>query len=280
MPITRRRRFAALAAAALTLTLAVAPQAAQGAPPAAASAVKPTIVLVHGAWADGSSWAPITTALQAAGYNVQVAPNPLRGLHSDAAYLASYLAQATTGPIVLVGHSYGGAVISEAAVSDPDVKALVYVDAYAPDEGESVLQLTNAQPGSLLNVPDPTTVFNFIHSPGMAEGEYDTFIKPELFKNIIAGNLPTVVTKQLAASQSPVSIFALGTPFVGQPAWKTIPSWFFIGTNDQVIPVAQQRFMAQRAEGKVTEAKAVHLSMLDAPLKVTAVIVQAAKSVK
>jgi pimeloyl-ACP methyl ester carboxylesterase len=281
MPIPRRRRLTALAAAAaLAVTLAIAPQAAQGAQPTAGDATKPTIVLVHGAWADGSSWAPVTTGLQIAGYNVQVAPNPLRGLHSDAAYLASYLAQATTGPVVLVGHSYGGAVISEAAVSDPDVKALVYVDAYAPDEGESVLQLTNAQPGSLLNVPDPTTVFDFIHSPGMADGEYDTFIKPELFRRIIAGNLPPVVTRQLAASQSPVSIFALGTPFAGQPAWKTIPSWFFIGTSDKVIPAAQQRVMAQRAGGKITEARTVHLSMLDAPLKVTAVIVQAAKSVK
>ncbi len=277
MPLTRPRLAALAAAAALTLTIAIVPQAAQGAPPATA---KPTIVLVHGAWADGSSWGPVTTALQAAGYTVQVTPNPLRGLHLDAGYLASYLQQTTTGPVVLVGHSYGGAVISEAAVGDPDVKALVFVDAYAPDEGESVLQLTNAQPGSLLNTPDPTTVFNFIHSPGMADGEYDTFIKPELFKSIIAGSLSTTVTKQLAASQRPVSIFALGTPFVGQPAWKSIPSWFFIGTDDQVIPAAQQRAMAQRAGGTATEAKAVHLSMLDAPLKVTGVILQAAKSVK
>jgi pimeloyl-ACP methyl ester carboxylesterase len=278
MPITRRRRFAALAAAAvLTLTVTVAAQAAQAAPP---SAPKPTIVLVHGAWADGSSFAPVTTALQLAGYPVLVAPNPLRGVQQDTDYLTAYLQQAVTGPIVLVGHSYGGIVITNAAKNLPNVKALVYVDAYAPDAGETAQTLNEAQPGSLLAVA-PETVFTFVQSPGMTHpGEYDLSIQPDKFKAIIAGGLPSVVTKTLAASQSPVNSYALGTPISNEPAWKTIPSWFFIGTQDKVIPAAQQRIMAERAGGKITEASASHLSMLEKPLQVTQVIMSAAKSVK
>jgi pimeloyl-ACP methyl ester carboxylesterase len=126
---------------------------------------KPTIVLVHGAWADGSSWDGVTRALQSQGYTVLVPPNLLRGLTEDAAYIASFLAQRTSGPVVLVGHSYGGAVITNAGAAAGDVRALVYVNAFMPDEGETVLQILEGS-GSALAVADPTTVFDIAGYPG------------------------------------------------------------------------------------------------------------------
>ena len=139
MSADRRLLRTVLLAATLVVAGLAAPAtvAAAGRPPAP----KPTIVLVHGAWADASSWAPVTTRLQQRGYTVLAVPNPLRGLSSDAAYLTAVLQQRTSGPVVLVGHSYGGAVVTNAALSDPDVKALVYVDAFVPDQGETVLGL-------------------------------------------------------------------------------------------------------------------------------------------
>ncbi|WP_162237730.1 alpha/beta fold hydrolase [Agreia sp. Leaf244] len=263
----------------LSSALSAITQPAASAAPSSTNGPRPTIVLVHGAWADGSSFAPITTALQKAGYKVLVAPNPLRGLQSDTDYLISYIQQATTGPVVLVGHSYGGVVITNAATSLPNVEALVYVDAYAPDIGESAKSLNAAQPGSLLNV-DPKTVFTTVHSPGMQPGENDTYIRQDKYRTIFAANLPSVETKMLAASQSPTNSSAVETALSSEPAWKTIPSWFFIGTQDKVLPPAQQRIMAKRAGGNVTEGAASHLSMLEKPALVTQVIIKAAKSVK
>src|SRR5213594_1915518 len=144
------------------------------------SGPKPSVVLVHGAWADGSSWSGVVARLQGQGYTVYVPPNPLRGLASDSAYLASFL-QSITGPIILVGHSYGGAVITNAATGNSNVKALVYVDAFAPDEGESLASLSSAPPPpgqspSCLS-GDPTTVFNFVP----LTGDVDLYVKPNLF---------------------------------------------------------------------------------------------------
>ncbi|AYG05390.1 alpha/beta hydrolase [Gryllotalpicola protaetiae] len=248
------------------------------APHGAPSGGKPTIVLVHGAWADGSSFAPETAALQRDGYKVLVAPNPLRGVASDAAVLSAFLAQKTSGPVVLVGHSYGGAVISAAATGNANVKALVYIDAYAPDQGESTQDLTNAKPGSLLNV-DPTTVFDFVlPTPDAGQGDWDAYIKTDHFKAVFAASLPTATTDALAAAQSPVTLGALATPFAGTPAWKTIPSYFFIGTEDKLLPPAEQLFMANRAHGKITQGRAPHLAMLADPTQVTGVILDAARS--
>jgi pimeloyl-ACP methyl ester carboxylesterase len=137
---------------------------------------KPTIVLVHGAWADASSWSPVTKQLQREGYQVLVPPNPLRSLSGDAAYLSAFLRDRTSGPVVLVGHSYGGAVITDAGASDPDVKALVYIDAFVPDQSESVLDLASAKPGSDL-AGDPTTVFDFVSYPGAPQGDADLYVK-------------------------------------------------------------------------------------------------------
>ncbi len=237
-------------------------------------------MLVHGAWADSSSFAPETAALQLAGYKVLLAPNPLRGIVNDTKVLKDFLAQKTSGPVVLVAHSYGGVVISGAATGNTNVKALVYVDAYAPDAGESAAGLSGAQPGSLLNVPDPSTVFDFVlPAPDAPQADWDAYIKTDKFKSIFAASLPNVETDVLGAGQSPVTLGALATPFSGEPAWKTIPSWFFIGTADQVIPAAEQRIMAARAHGVVLEGDAPHLSMLAKPLQVTKLIIDAAQSV-
>jgi pimeloyl-ACP methyl ester carboxylesterase len=244
---------------------------------AAAASTKPTIVLVHGAWADASSFAPVTAALQKDGYTVLNAPNPLRGLASDAANVAAFVNQATTGPVVLVGHSYGGSVITDAAVQTPTVTSLVYVNAYAPDEGESAIQLTGSVPGSVLAVPDPSTVLNFVQYPGAPEGDVDTYIKPSVFRDALAATLSAREANVLAASQSPVTLSALQEPS-STPAWKTIKSFFFVGTNDKAIPAALQLSMAKRAGGYVVEHKADHLSMLEAPHQITNLIEKAARA--
>ncbi|RFA10298.1 hypothetical protein B7R54_14575 [Subtercola boreus] len=281
-----RLRWAGLFAAAIAVVAVVIPgqlSVASAAPldsqagVSASVSPKPTIVLVHGAWADGSSFAPVTTALQLAGYTVLVAPNPLRGVVEDTKAVSDFINQRTSGPVILVGHSYGGVVITGAGLNDPDVKALVYIDGYAPDNGESAQQLTNVLPGSLLNVANPTTVFDFVlPAPDAPQALYDSYIKTDQYKAIFAASLPSTVTKTLAAGQSPITLGALGTPFSGTPAWKTIPSWFFIGTADKVLPPAEQQVMAARAHGKVTEANSPHLAMIAKPLQVTGVIIDAA----
>jgi len=245
--------------------------------PRTATAPKPTIVLVHGAWADNSSFAPVTKRLQADGYTVMSAPNPMRNLHDDAAAVAAFVNQATTGAVVLVGHSYGGSVITNAATQTPRVKALVYVDAYAPDQDENILELTGAEPGSALAVPDKSTVFNFVQYPGAKPGDVDTYIKPDLFKSIFASSLPTTLTEVLAADQQPVALQALKDGS-GTPAWKQIKSFFFIGTNDKVLPAAEQLAMAERAHGVIVKGNADHLSMLEVPGAVTALIERAGQT--
>ena len=239
---------------------------------------KPAIVLVHGAWADASSWNEVTRRLQRVGYTVLAPPNPLRGLSSDAAYVSAYLQQATSGPVVLVGHSYGGAVITNAAPSDPDVKALVYINAFAPDQGETVFQLVAAQPGSALG-GDPTQVFNFVQYPGAPAGDLDVYLKTDVFINDFANDLPPKTAAVLAAGQRPATLSS-GTEPSGVPAWKTLPSWYLVGTLDKIIPPAQQRIMAERAGSTTTEIRAGHVSMLSKPAAVTAVIENAARSVQ
>ena len=241
----------------------------------------PNIVLVHGAWSDGSSWSGVTARLQEDGYTVYVPPNPLRGLPSDSAYVASFLST-LTGPIVLVGHSYGGAVITNAAFGNPNVKALVFVDAFVPDQGESVLQLASTPPppgqaGSCLG-GDPTQVFNFVPYPGAPAGDADLYIKPSLFPSCFANDLPASQAAVLAATQRPIAFSALTEPS-GTPAWKTIPSWYLIGTLDKVIPPYAQLFMAQRANAKIAYVQAAHPSMISHPDAAADLIEKAARSV-
>jgi pimeloyl-ACP methyl ester carboxylesterase len=235
---------------------------------------KPTVVLVHGAWADGSSWNRVTKRLQADGYTVAVPPNPLRSLSGDSTYLALFLST-ISGPIVLAGHSYGGAVITNAATGNASVKALVYVDAYIPDQGQSLVQLTG--PGSCFYVQNLTDVFNFVPIPTAPSDDVDVYVKPDLFPGCFANGLPAKKGAVLAAEQRPIMTAALNEQS-GVPAWKTIPSWAVVGLDDHVIPPAGQLAMANNAGATITEIHAPHLSMLSDPAAVTKVIDQAAKA--
>ncbi|HEV8568169.1 MAG TPA: alpha/beta hydrolase [Actinoplanes sp.] len=234
---------------------------------------KPTIVLVHGAWADGSGWSGVVERLQRRGYPVRVPPNPLRSLPGDSATVADFLST-LTGPIVLVAHSYGGAVITNAATGNAAVKALVYVDAFAPEQGETVLPLAGAD--SALAV-DPTTVFDFVPYPGAPTGDVDLYLKQTVFLESFANGIPERKALVLYATQRPIT-FSSGNQPSGVPAWKTIPSWYLIGTQDKIIPPAQQRFMAERAHARIEEAKSGHLAMVSHPDAVTDLILSAVRA--
>jgi pimeloyl-ACP methyl ester carboxylesterase len=249
--------------------------------PPAAGAPKPTVVLVHGGWADGSSWSTVISILQREGYTVDAPPNPLRGLKSDSAYLASYL-NTISGPIVLVGHSVGGMVITNAATGNPNVKALVYVDAFEPAAGETVAQLTFSRPGSCLSGGgNPSNVFNFGVDPSQPSGDYDVYLKIRAgtsypgFDDCFATLVPRQQAAVLGATQRPIALDFITDPS-GNPAWTGIPSWAVIGTQDQVIPPAELTFMAQRANSHVTYVDAGHLSMITQPCAVASVITDAA----
>jgi len=233
------------------------------------------VVLVNGAWANSASWGGVIERLQSAGYTVNAPPNPLRSLKGDAATIAGFL-KTIKGPIVLVGHSYGGAVITNAATGNRNVKALVYVDAFAPANGESVLALDSIEPGSALGA-GPTKVFNFVPFPGAKKGDAELYVKPSVFEEAFANGLPAKERAVLAATQAPVVSSAI-TARSGSPAWKTIPSWYVLGTIDRAIPPAIQLFMAQRIHAHITRVKAGHLPMVANPSVVAKVITAAAKA--
>jgi pimeloyl-ACP methyl ester carboxylesterase len=238
---------------------------------------KPTIVLVHGAWADGSSWNAVSTELQGQGFTVLTPPNLLRGVTTDAPYVASFLAQRTNGPVVLVGHSYGGFVITNAALAGGEVKALVYVDAFMPDEGETTFVVLGDS-GSALAVPDPTTVLDVVGYPGAPEGDADAYLKPDVVHTAFAPDLPEADRWLIAASQRPLTLAANTIPS-GAPAWKTLPSWAVIGTEDRIIPPTAQRRMAERAGATITEVDSSHVSMVSHPDVSVAAILAAVAAV-
>jgi pimeloyl-ACP methyl ester carboxylesterase len=240
-----------------------------------------TIVLVHGAWADASSWNEVTTRLQADGYTVWAVPNPLRGLSADAAYVASIL-NTITGPIILVGHSYGGAVVTNAATGNPNVKALVYIDAVVPEQGESAFDIAALPPppgqSTSCVVGDPPTLFNIVPYSGAQNGDVDLYIRPDVYPSCFANDIKGKQVAVLAASQRPVTLSALNEKS-GSPAWKEIPSWYLVGTLDKVIPLYAQLFMAERANAQIVQVKASHPSMISAPKAVADLIETAAQSV-
>jgi pimeloyl-ACP methyl ester carboxylesterase len=260
-----------VATAALIIPLSQAASARTTAR-AAASGPKPTIVLEHGAWADTSSWAGVIKRLQADGYTVYAPPNPLQGLNYDSAFLADFL-HSLSGPIVLVGHSYGGAVITNAATGDAQVKALVYVDAFAPAQGQTLAQLLASVPGSCA-VPANLNVVPF---PGAPSGAGDAYITQSAFPSCVANGLPAGEAQVLAVTQLPIATTALTQPS-GAPAWQTIPSWAVVGTADHAIPPALQLAMAENAHAHITEVNAPHLSMISDPGVVTSVILQAVRA--
>lgn len=235
--------------------------------------VKPTIVLVHGAWADSSSWNGVVARLQQLGYPVRVPPVPLRSLAGDAASVAAFIAT-IPGPLVLVGHSYGGGVITNMGTSDPDVKALVFVDAFAPDTGEVLSALSG--PDSALAV-DPPTVFDFVPVTQGPPGDVDIYLKQRIFADAFANDISRNEANVLWATQRPVTGSAGNEPS-GAPAWRTLPSWYVLGTQDLIIPPAAQRAMALRAGSTLVKVRAGHLSLISKPNAVAAVIADAARA--
>jgi len=236
----------------------------------ASAASKPTIVLVHGAFADASGWNGVTERLQDRGYTVLAPANPLRGVSADAAYLKNVLSQ-VTGPIVLVGHSYGGVAITNAATGNANVKALVYVAAFAPAQGETVQALSTPAGGSMLGVQTLD-----VHSDGTPEGLEGT-IKTAAFREVFAGDLPRKLAAVMAVSQRPASLVTLGEPS-GPPAWATIPSYALIPTKDNTIGTGNLRTMAKRAKAKITEVRgASHVVMTSQPELTADFILRAVK---
>jgi pimeloyl-ACP methyl ester carboxylesterase len=228
---------------------------------------KPTIVLVHGAFADSSSWTGVIAKLQEQGFPVVAVANPLRGLESDAAYVADVV-KSVDGPVVLAGHSYGGALITRAATETPNVRALVYIAAFQPDAGESAFELSGRYPGAKLG-PETTNVL--VH-----DGAPELSIKPGDFAEVFAADVPAGTAAILAVTQRPVAQQALAAPFEGTPAWSKLPSWTLIAGQDNAIPPAAQEFMAERASSTVRRIDASHAVAVSQPEVVAEVIATAA----
>lgn len=237
--------------------------------PAHSAETKPTVVLVHGAFADGSSWNGVIAKLEKDGYKVVAVANPLRSVKSDSAYVKRIVSGLDT-PVVLVGHSYGGAVISEAATKDSKIKALVYVSAFAPDIGRSSLGLTGKFPGSTL----PPTLDKPVE---LENGVKDLYIQQAKFHNQFAADVPEKAALAMAASQRPVTDLALGEAATNA-GWKDIPCWSIYGSADKNIPPETMKWMAGRANAKETVVVegASHVVMVSHPDRVAKVIEDAA----
>ena len=238
------------------------------------TARSPTVVLVHGAFADASSWTGVIRRLQADGVQVTAAVNPLRGVAADSAYIASMVNQ-IDGPVLLVGHSYGGAVITNAATQAKNVVGLVFVAAFAPEEGERLGEAEAASKDSVLNsalVP--------LHYPVADGGEpaVEFAINPGRFHDTFAADLPAEEAAVLAATQRPVAEVAFSEP-TGVPAWKALPSWAVVATGDKAAGTDVIHSMAKRAGATITEVEGSHVVMISRPQAVTEVILEALATV-
>jgi pimeloyl-ACP methyl ester carboxylesterase len=259
----------------IALALSLAATTAAAATPALAAAgtaaVKPTVILVHGAFADAGSWNGVAARLRADGYSVIGAANPLRSVQGDAAAVSS-IVKSVKGPVVLVGHSYGGSVISSAANGNPNVKSLVYVAAFAPEQGETALELSGRFPGGTLGQALAEPVAN-------PDGGKDFYIQQDKFHQQFAADVPKAQAQLMAVAQRPIAEAAL-TEAAGAPAWKNLPSYFIYGSGDKNIPAAALGFMAERAKSRKTvEIKnASHVVMTSNPAAVARLIEDAAQA--
>ena len=240
---------------------------------AEAQSAKPTIVLVHGAWADSSSWNGVVDLLLREGYNVRAVPNTLRGLEADAAVVSTYL-KTVSGPVVLVGHSYGGAVITVASANSPNVKGLVYVDAFAPDAGESIEEEYAGTP------PPPADFTIKVPFTTSTESGIDTYVNAKYFGTIFASAETPQVAARLAATQRPFAARCLTDKAPVAIGWKTIPSWYVMGDADKVIPPDLQQKFATRAKSKIYHVpNGDHPSMIAHPEVTVAAIKDAASAI-
>ncbi|MDX3239168.1 alpha/beta hydrolase [Streptomyces sp. ME03-5709C] len=264
----RRIRRAHIAAAGCALAVcasAAAPAVANG----DTTVTKPTVVLIHGAFADASSWDGVIERLEARGYPVFAPANPLRGLYSDSAYIASVL-KSVKGPIVLAGHSYGGAVISSAAAGNPNVKSLVYVSALMPDVGESGMSLSERFPSALA-----TATRSVPFTAGGGVSGTDLYLKRDKVHPVFANCLSASRANLLAVTQRPAATTAFSEK-AKVAAWKTIPSWALVGRQDMTINPEQERFQAKRAHAHTVELDTCHVSLIARPGAVADLILQAA----
>ena len=237
--------------------------------------MKPTIVLVHGAFADASSWNGVIERLQQQeGYTVIAPPNPLRGVAADSAYLASLLNQ-IDGPVLLTGHSYGGAVITNAATSAPNVVGLVYVAAFAPDEGENLGDVENGSKDSVLNAALVQYTYPTGHD---GETSVEFAINPARIREAFAADLPAETTALMAATQRPVAAAAFSDAS-GPPAWRKLPSWAVVATGDKAAGADVVRAHARRAGADIVEVEGSHVIMISKPQVVSEHILKAARVV-
>ncbi len=233
-----------------------------------------TVVLVHGAFADASSWTGVIERLQKEGVQVTAPANPLRGLSSDSAYIASFLNQ-MPGSVLAVGHSYGGAVITNAATRASNVVGLVYVAAFATDEGERLGDVESTSKDSVLN----SALVTLRYPPGQgAETAVEFAINPARFHEAFAADLPAEQTVIMAATQRPAAELAFSEP-AGVPAWKTLPAWAVVATGDKAAGSDVIRAMASRAGATITEVEGSHVIMISQPQVVTDVILTAVAAV-
>jgi pimeloyl-ACP methyl ester carboxylesterase len=265
--------FATVAAMLAAGTILAVTSAQTASARSTGAAPAPTVVLVHGAWDQASSWTVVAARLRDHGYPVVVPDNPLRTLAGDTASIVGILTR-VAGPIVLVGHSYGGTVITNAAEGNPNVKALVYIAAFAPDRGESTFGLDARVPGSLL--PVALVPVPFMQAGG--EIGLDLYVNPLLFRAALAHDVPAPTAAAMAAAQRPVTLAALMGQQSATPTWKTIPSWYMVAGNDHAVPPATQRFMAQRARANTVEIDSSHAALVSHPDAVTNLILAAAST--
>jgi pimeloyl-ACP methyl ester carboxylesterase len=232
----------------------------------------PTVVLVHGAFADAGSWAPVTERLVSAGVPVTAIVNPLRGVPHDAAYVASAISQ-VEGPVLAVGHSYGGMIITNAVPQTTNVVGLVYVAAFAPDEGETLAGIVGRSQDSVL-----TTAVLPKQFPADRGSAVEFIIDPVKFRDVFTADLTQLQSDVYGLSQRPIAASALEDK-TGHPAWKDLPSWAAVGTQDKAAGADVVRSMAQRAGAEITEIEGSHVIMISQPDAVTNVILTALKSV-
>ena len=234
----------------------------------------PTIVLVHGAFADASSWNGVIERLQQQGCTVIAPANPLRGVTADSAYVASLLGQ-IDGPVLLGGHSYGGAVITNAATGAPNVVGLVFVAAFAPDEGENLGDVENGSKDSVLNAA--LVQYRYPAGPG-GETSVEFAINPALLREAFAADLSEQQAALLAATQRPVAAAAF-SDVCGPPAWRRLPSWSVVASGDKAAGADVVRSHAQRAGADIVEVDGSHVIMISQPQTVTDHILKAARAV-